>query len=181
MAKHLVIAVDWYGPYDSIQSARKAIRADAFGSGLYFAIGRCRARDPLAPQYVGISKDLASRVGNQHGALTQISDLSLWIGEVGTASVSGPKVKATPPTLDFAEWLTAYFMDLPLNTMKRITIPNVSVSLLNRWWKQDYMTARKKRPHPDWPDFIDFLGHYYPTKIVWFGKKMKKVGPIVIE
>ena len=54
MAKHLVIGIDWYGPYTRNQAATAA--AD-FGPGLYFAIGTPmgRGNHTRRPQYIGIS------------------------------------------------------------------------------------------------------------------------------
>lgn len=179
MPKHLVVAVDWYGPYKSIIEAREAIRRDHFAPGLYFALGRTSSDDKIGPQYVGISTSLASRVGSQHPKLSQIDDLSLWVGQVGTASPGGPKMKKTPPTLDMAEWLLAFFVAPPLNQKKTVIMPNVAVSLLNRWWKTDYETPYVRRPHSQWPDLIDYLGHYYPTKIVWFGGRLIRVPAIM--
>lgn len=175
MAKHLVVAVDWYGPYHSIADARDVLKSDFGTAGLYFAVGRTEPDADLAPQYVGISTSLQNRVGNGHHKLGKIQDLRLWLGEVGTAQPSGRKLKKTPATLDYAEWLSAYFIDTPLNEKKRVYIPDVAVTLLNRWWKTDYDTPHVRRPHPDWPDLIDYLGHDYATKVVWFGKKMRRV------
>ncbi|OJU69050.1 MAG: hypothetical protein BGO05_16685 [Rhizobiales bacterium 63-7] len=155
------------------------MRQDNFAPGLYFAIGRTDPDEEIQPQYVGISTALASKVGNRHHKLGKIDNLSLWVGEVGTAAPGGRKLKKTPPTLDMAEWLLAFFLAPALNQKKTIDIPNVAVSLLNRWWKTDYETPYVRRPHADWPDLIDYLGHYYPTKIVWFGGKLKRVPPII--
>ncbi|CAN7555051.1 hypothetical protein [Neorhizobium tomejilense] len=174
MAKHLVIAVDWFGPYKGIEEARVAI-GDFMGTGLYLAIGRTDADEPLSLQYVGISTSLSKRVGNAHHKLGRIDDLQIWVGEVGTARPSGRQLKKTPATLDYAEWLMAYFVYLPLNDKKTKNAPDIAATLLNRWWKKDYETPYHRRPHPDWPDLIDYLGFYYPTKIVWFGKKLKRV------
>lgn len=174
MAKHLVIAVDWYGPYKSLDEARGVI-ADFEAAGLYLALGRTEPEEPLGLQYVGISTTLATRVGNGHHKLGLIDDIQIWLGEVGTARPSGRQIKKTPATLDYAEWLMAFFVRFPLNDKKTKNAPDVPVTLLNRWWKKDYETPYHRRPHPEWPDLIDYLGYYYPTKIVWFGKRMKRV------
>lgn len=174
MAKHLVIAVDWYGPYKSLEDAREAI-PDFTSDGLYLALGKTSSNEPFGLQYVGISTTLGTRVSTRHHKLGLIEDLQIWLGEVGTARPSGRQIKKTPATLDYAEWLMAYFVYLPLNDKKTKNAPDVPVTLLNRWWKKDYETPFHRRPHPEWPDLIDYLGYYYPTKIVWFGKKMKRV------
>lgn len=174
MAKHLVIAVEWFGPFRGLDAAKKALANDGWGSGLYMAIGRPEEGGPICPQYVGISSSLKSRVGERHPTLSKIEDLQLWLGEVSTAEPSGRQVAKTARTLNYAEWLSAYFMSLPRNTKKRVSIPDYPVTLLNRWWKTDYETLFVKRPHPDWPDLIDHLGHEYDAKIVWFGRKMKR-------
>lgn len=175
MAKHLVIAVDWYGPYSAAEAKLKL--SDFQSEGLYFALGKNGNYRSKSPQYVGISTDLKKRVNPQHTTLSKIEDIEIWLGEVGTARPSGRNIKSTPQTLDYSEWLLAYFMDVPLNKKKTQSIPDVAVSLLNRWWKKDYATPRARRPHPDWPDFIDYLGHDYPARMVWFGGRAERMKP----
>ncbi len=99
------------------------------------------------------------------------------MGEVATAEIAGPKRKSTPESLDVAEWLHAYFLKLPLNERKTLNPPQRAATILNRWWHTDYETLWVKRPHPLWPDLFDYLGPMLPAKLVWFGKKQKRVKP----
>ncbi len=180
MAKHLVVAIDWYGPYPGLPDTMAALAEYDWMQGLYLAIGKSETQPEHGMQYVGISRSLHTRVKSDHATLAKISDLTIWLGEVGTAQPSGKRVKKTPATLDYPEWLMAYYMALPLNSKKKANSPPVPISLLNRWWKRDFVTPYVKRPDPSWPDFIDYLGPDFSTKIVWFGKKMKRIKPLGI-
>ncbi|MBD9571889.1 hypothetical protein [Ensifer sp. ENS08] len=82
-------------------------------------------------------------------------------------------MKATKTTLDLAEWLHARFMQLPVNEMKTKTLPSRSVTALNRWFKTDYETPRRNRPHPDWPDLIDYPDYDLPARMIWFGGRQQ--------
>jgi hypothetical protein len=95
----------------------------------------------------------------------------IWLGEIATAEPSGKKLKVTKATLDFAEWLHARFLQLPLNEKKTKALPPRSVTVMNRWFKTDYETPRRNRPHPNWPDLIDFPSYDLPARMIWFGGK----------
>ena len=139
------------------------------------AIGKQPYQRTSQIQYVGLSAWLANRLSN-HNTLPKITkDLKLWLGAASTAEPAGKKKKTTTATLDYAEWLHAYFMKLPLNSKKTCKPPPMPVTVLNRWWKKDYETPWIKRPDPAWPDLIDFLGSTYAAKLVWFGGRMKRV------
>lgn len=171
-----MIAVHWYGPYASIEAAR-ADANELWGSGLYFAIGKTKYQRQPGCQYVGIASHLANRLKVRHHKLSRItSGMGLWLGEVVTAEPSGKRMKVTPATLDYAEWLHARFMKLPLNDKKSKTLPPRSVTVLNRWFSLKE-TARKRRPHPDWPDLIDFPGcdSDVPARAVWFGRRRHRL------
>ncbi|NQW10813.1 MAG: hypothetical protein HQ481_13150 [Alphaproteobacteria bacterium] len=171
--KHLMIAIDWAGPYRSIADANKAA-ADDFDHGLYMCLGRCGLERKVRPQYIGIATSLSARVKHDHPALCHVAgDFALWLGEITTAEPSGKRMKVTKPTLDYAEWLHARFMDLPLNDRKKKSLPPRSVTVLNRWLKTDYETPRQRRPHADWPDLIDFPMYELPARAVWFGRRQR--------
>ena len=174
--KHLAIVIDWYNPY-TVKTALSAARYD-YDSGLYIGVGKRRYQHGASTlQYVGLSRNLGNRL-SQHQKIPMVTrDAKLWLGEVGTAEIAGPKTKRTPASLDAAEWLHAYFLGLPLNERKTLNPPQRAATVLNRWWRTDYETPWVKRPHPSWPDLIDYLGPEQPGKLVWFGGKLKRVRP----
>lgn len=174
--KHFAIVVDWYGPY-TLAAALEAARYD-YSTGLYVGLGKLKyERGRAKPQYIGLSKNLRSRIANHHKLPYITKDMSIWLGEVATADPSGRKRKTTATSLDYAEWLHAFFLQLPLNRKKTVKAPDRSVTVLNRWWKTDYETPRVHRAHPLWPDLIDFIGPRTGAKVVWFGKKQERVKP----
>ncbi|MDO9067908.1 MAG: hypothetical protein Q7W05_05575 [Deltaproteobacteria bacterium] len=175
--KHLAVVIDWYGPYTSSEEAIAAAKSD-YNQGLYVGIGKRRYEHGSSkPQYIGLSKNLANRL-ESHQKLPEITrEIKLWLGEVATPEPSGSKNKKTTATLDYAEWLHAYFLQLPLNEKKKVSPPPRPLTVLNRWWKKDYVTPWVRRPHPLWPDLIDYIDPDLPAKVVWFGKKQIRVKP----
>lgn len=169
--KHLMIAINWYGPY-GLDESRKCARHD-YEHGLYLAIGMCKYQRRAALQYVGIGNSIHTRLNHRHHKLSRITrERTLWLGEIATAEPSGKRLKATRTTLDYAEWLHARFLRLPLNDKKTKTLPRRSVTVLNRWFGSDYETPRH-RPHADWPDLIDYPGYDLPARAVWFGRRQR--------
>lgn len=168
---HFMVGVDWYGPYTKADACTAA--ANDYVGGLYMCIGRQAYERSASLQYIGISKEsLGTRLRQSPKLSSLSSGEKIWLGEIGTAERPGRKRKMTPATLDAAEWLHVYFLSLPLNEKKRINAPTKPVTVMNRWWRPDYETPHR-RPHPDWPDLIDFMGPDYPARIVWFGKQQK--------
>lgn len=168
--RHLVTVIDWYGPF-SHKEAVTAVKEDGFADGLYLCLGKTKGKHGNSKlQYVGIAgKDLKSRVKTGHYKLDLVTrDRTLWLGEVSSLGVPGRKTKKTDPSLDFSEWALVYFLQPSLNDKKKYTPPARPVSVLNRWWKVDYKTPWVKRPHPELPEFIDYLGPKYKAKVVWF-------------
>lgn len=174
-AKHLMIAVNWYGPYSGDLAEIRAVARSDYDEGLYMCIGMTPYMRSPALQYVGIGTPLSSRLHDGHHKLPKVTrQRQLWLGEVATAEPSGKKMKVTQASLDYAEWLHAYFLDLPLNNKKKEGLPSRSVTVLNRWWKaSNYDVIRANRPHPAWPNLIDFPGHGLPARTVWFGGKQR--------
>ncbi len=175
--KHLVVVIDWYGPY-SLEKAILAVNSGDYEMGLYMCLGKLKGKHgPSKIQYVGIAgKDLKSRLNDNHAKLQLVTrDRKIWLGEVGSLGVPGKKKKKTNPALDFSEWAFTYFVKPALNQKKKITPPAKPVTVLCRWWKTTgYDKAWTKRPHPDWPDLIDYLGPGYKAKLVWF-KSPKRI------
>jgi hypothetical protein len=168
--KHLIVVVDWYGPY-KYQEAIVLAKSE-YGDGLYLCVGKTKhQRGSSVLQYVGITgKELGSRVNANHHKLTLVTrDCEIWLGEVGSLGVPGPKTKKTNPALDFAEWALVYFLKPALNAKKIKSPPTRPVTVLNRWWKTDFETPWiRKRPHLHMPDLIDYLGQNFRAKIVRF-------------
>lgn len=172
MPKHLMIAVDWFGPYD-LDEAREVAKSD-YAHALYMCLGRRSYQRAQMLQYIGIGQNVYTRLKADHHKLQEVTrERQLWLGEIATAEPSGKKLKVTRATLDYAEWLHARFLKLPLNEMKTKALPPRSVTVLNRWFKTDYETPRRKRPHPDWPDLIDYPGYNIPARMVWFGSRQQ--------
>lgn len=171
--KHLMVAINWYGPYHSIDEARESAWQD-YSDGLYFAMGKCKHERRKTLQYIGIGRKISTRLNASHHKLRLIvREMEIWLGEISTAEPSGKRLKATKTTLDFAEWLHAHFLKLPLNDRKKLCPPSRSVTVLNRWYRTDYATPRR-RPHADWPDLIDYPDEDgVPSRAVWFGKKQR--------
>lgn len=169
--KHLMIAVDWYGPY-TLDQAYEAAKLTP-GPGLYLCIGRCRYQRKKQIQYVGIGKTVYTRlVPDHHKLKLVIHQRQIWLGIVSTAEPSGRKMKVTQAGLDYAEWLHARFLQLSLNEKKTKKAPPRSVTVLNRWFTLD-TTVRRNRPHPDWPDLIDYPSWEMPARTVWFGGRQR--------
>lgn len=172
-SKHLMIAIYWYGPYRNIDEARAAAR-DYYGHGLYLAVGKCKGERRLAMQYVGIGEAMHTRLNDRHHKLSLITrERRIWLGEIATAEPSGKKMKVTRTTLDYAEWLHALYLGLPLNDKKTKREPGRGVTVLNRWFASSDFDAPRRRPHPDWPDLIDFPGYGLPARAVWFGRRQR--------
>ena len=174
--RHLVTVIDWYGPFSSLTDANQAAK-DEYDGGLYLCIGQ-QEHDTAPPsiQYVGIAQwDMASRVNERHHALPKVKrGFKLWMGEVSSLESPGRRKKQIRPSLDYAEWCMAYFLGVKINNKKTKSPPDRPITVLNRWWKKDYETPYKQRPHPDWPDLIDFLGTGHKARLVWF-KNVKSI------
>ena len=165
--KHFVVGVDWHGPYSRTEASEDAKLYNP--SGLYFAIGRVKPNGASEPQYVGLSKALSKRLSNSHKKLDLLEPgARFWLGYISTAEQSGCRAKATPRTLDDAEWCHAFFMDLPLNEKKVGSPPQQKVTVLNRWWTVEG-EPRNRRPHKGWPDLFDFMQRDCRSRVVWFG------------
>jgi len=165
MSNHIAVVIDWFGPYKGIQEANKVAQND-FEGGLYLFIGR-KKHQKSRPKllYVGKSNDLSFRVNPNHHILPFISGYPLiWLGEIASYGIPG-KVKVD--LIHQAEWAMIYFLQPLLNEKKAANPPNYPITVFNRWWKKDYETPRKQRPHLAWPDVIDFRGCYSGARIGW--------------
>ncbi|MGY4473716.1 hypothetical protein [Bradyrhizobium sp. USDA 3364] len=176
--KHLVVGVDWYGPYE-LERAREVAR-DYGKGGLYLCLGKLKGQHHVKMHYVGKSNNgLASRLRDDHHKLREVPrDRTLWLGVVGTGGVPGKRKLLTPQSLHLAEWAIAHFLDLRLNDSLRLKRPPEPVTILSRWWRADYETPHYHRPHPAWPDLIDYLGPEYRSRLVWFGQRQSVLPPV---
>ncbi|GEO85545.1 MULTISPECIES: hypothetical protein [Alphaproteobacteria] len=173
ISKHLMIAVNWYGPYWDLDEVRAEARAN-WNHGLYMCIGMRPYQRKVSMQYIGIGGAVHTRMTHDHHKLREVTrERAIWLGDIATAEPSGKRLKATKTTLDYAEWVHARFMQLPLNEKKTKNLPSRSVTVLNRWFKTDYETLRKNRPHPDWPDLIDYPDYDMPARMIWFGGRQQ--------
>lgn len=95
---HIAIVIDWFGPYDTLEAAQTALRSD-YGAGLYLAIGKqARQRGRSTMQYVGISKELSSRVGSLHHKLgTKTRSRSSVIGITVSTTLYLPRMSEHGP------------------------------------------------------------------------------------
>ena len=172
----IMIAVDWYGPFSSILSARtEALKAEATEC-LYLGIHRLNRR-----AYIGITSSVGSRLTDNHHILGGLEEgeADIWIGQVSSHAVAGRgngSFHTLPLTL--AEHMLAYFLELSENDRKRRNPPKRSAKLLNRWFGPNEPYKRRfKRPAPVWPDYIEFNhsddgeNGQMNAKIVWFGGK----------
>lgn len=180
------VVVDWYGPYDSVKAAKAAIRKWGFGEVLYMAAGTVGRQTVPKLQYVGITTGFEGRMNTDHKVRTTMKEgLSIYLGEVSSQAVAGRKAshhhkRFTVPVY-LAESALAFFLQLPLNSDKRCSRPKDSVVLLNRWWKTDINTRSRRRPHPDWPDFIEYDEVSDTGSVVWHGSRRKHFSTVLID
>jgi len=175
MQKHLMIAVNWYGPYRTVRAARESAK-EFYGEGLYFALGRSQGEKRRSMQYIGIGNDVQTRLKDDHHKLKLVnSSIEIWLGEIATANPSGRRYKVTKPTLDYAEWLHAFYLPMRLNEKKTRHAPDRSVTVMNKWYSCKDWTTPKDRPFAGWPDLIDYPhDDCSKARIVWFDGKMKE-------
>lgn len=79
MGNQIAVIIDWYGPYSTLKSARRAARQD-YGEGLYMLIGKTKNQKKVKLQYCGIAKDLAGRLNekNHHKAKELTQSIEIW-------------------------------------------------------------------------------------------------------
>ncbi|MDB5580838.1 MAG: hypothetical protein JWR80_6014 [Bradyrhizobium sp.] len=175
------IVVDWYGPYTSIKSAKAAVRKHAFAEVLYMAVGSIDRQKTAHLQYVGITLDFTVRLSTTHTIRQYVMEegLSLHLGVVSSHAIAGRRAsyqnKKHSRPVYLAESVIAFFLSLPLNRNKRCSPPKDSVTLINRWWKinEEEEVRKWRRPHPEWPDYIEYDQHSDAGLVAWHGKRRK--------
>lgn len=173
--------IDWYGPYGSVKQAKAAVRKGGFGEVLYLAIGSIDRQKTAHIQYVGITLDFTVRLGTGHTIRQYVQEegLSLYLGVISSQAIAGKRASYQNKKHDrlvyLAESAMAFFLALPLNRNKRCSPPKDSVVVFNRWWKisDDGEVRKWRRPHPDWPDFIEYDEYSEAGSVVWHGKRRK--------
>lgn len=168
----LMIMVDWYGPFTTIDAAKESESAEV----LYLATGRRRYQRVSSLQYVGISNDLNDRFNDKtHKIKVIYEDLRIWVGYVTSHAVAGRRAVGAPVAhsvgVEQAEWMIAYFLAMPLNERKRRKPPTQSSVLVNRWFDSNADRRRVHRRHKKWPDLIEYDKERDFAMSVWFGGK----------
>lgn len=175
------VVVDWYGPYPGVKQAKAAVRNHGFGEVLYLAIGSIDRQKTAHIQYVGITLDFTVRMGTGHTIRQHVKEerLSLYLGVVSSQAIAGKRAAYQNQKHDrlvyLAESAIAFFLALPLNRNKRCSPPKESVIVFNRWWRYvgDDEVRKWRRPHPEWPDFIEYDACSGAGSVVWHGGRRK--------
>jgi hypothetical protein len=178
--------IDWYGPYHSVAGARASARDLGFGETIYVAIGSVGRQSTPKLQYVGITKDFPTRPNTAHPIRRRIQEdgLSLYLGDVASQGVSGRRPahhsKTHSSLLDLAEDAIAFLLELPLNRDKRCARPKDSIIIVNRWWHDDDR-RKHRRPHPDWPDLLEYDDHSDFASICWHGGVRRRLNGAALD
>jgi len=167
--------IDWCGPFDTVELACEAVAEQGFGEALYMAIGAKPGQRKTHIQYVGITTNLTKRFNGTHPIqlLLRSKSLRLYVGIVTSQAVAGKKAKHHAKSfsvpLYLAESALAYLMEIPLNKDKRCNPPKDSIVVINRWYRADFETRRRRRPHAAWPDFVEYDWYEGTGDVAWHG------------
>lgn len=181
------VMIDWCGPFHSVESACEAVVEEGYGEALYMAIGSKPGQAATHLQYVGITGDFTKRFNGKHPIqlLIRENTLRLYVGLVTSQAVAGKKAshhaKRFSIPLYLAESVIAFLMELPLNKDKRCSPPKDSVVVVNRWYRDDFVTRRRRRPHRGWPDLIEYDGDEDIGDLAWHGKRRKHLNAEAIK
>lgn len=175
MSSNIATVVDWYGPYTQAEAVKKAREWKL--KGLYAAVGHMVAgtRGPRKLLYVGLSKNVATRIGPAHHKLGTIGGGKIWLGEVSVPAIPGRK-KKTEPHANSVEWALVRFLNPPLNERKRLGAPDKSCIVVNRWWDYNGETGEYQdlaRPAAGWPDIVEYDDHRGTANLIWLGKRAR--------
>ncbi len=180
----LMIAVDWYGPFKSLSSAKTRSEASGVQEFLYLAI----STDGKDKSYVGLSSNATGRLTESHHVLGGLDegDIDLWIGLISSQSEAGRKPAAASTmhsaALHVAEHVIAYLFETTENVKKRRSRPQRSAAVFSRWFRPAPPWKRHgHRGHQNWPDFVEFEAEEKFARLVWFGGKMVKYDDVQIE
>lgn len=179
--------IDWCGPFRSIESACDAVAHEGYGEALYMAIGARQGQSKTHIQYVGITADLTARFNGTHPIqqLVRPNTLRLYVGVVTSQAVAGKKAsyhaKNFSIPLYLAESALAFLMEIPLNKNKRCSPPKDSIVVVNRWYREDFATRRRRRPHPTWPDLVEYDWSEGTGDLAWHGRRRQHINADMVE
>lgn len=170
MSDVIAIVVDWIGPFSTLAVARSKARDWDLGEALYMATGKRPYQRRRDLQYVGIAKRIEQRLHDGRTFENDIvRDFGIWIGEVVSHAVAGKRRVRHAQTVDYAEWGTAFFLEVWFNERKRKKPPPRPIALINRWYHPDGDRRRQRRPIAEWPDLIEYEGPGQSARIAWLG------------
>lgn len=83
----LIVAIDWYGPFKSVNAARTAGQNAGVRDLLYVAF----SNDGQERGYAGLSSNISQRLTDRHHIIGGFVDneLDIWIGLIASQSVAG--------------------------------------------------------------------------------------------
>jgi hypothetical protein len=177
-ASLLMVAVDWYGPFDTLDAAKQRGEDSGVGEFLYLAY-----EPGLGGQksYIGLSSNVTGRLTSSHHVLGRWPDGSfeLWIGIIASQSEPGRRPADSPVyhsgALHFAEHMIAYFVQTSENVSKRRGSPGRSGTVFSRWfYPAEPWERRTQHPHPNWPDMIEFEREERFARNIWFGGRTER-------
>lgn len=173
----LMIAVDWYGPFKSLASAKKVSVETGVSEFLYLAV----STDGADKSYIGLSGNASGRLTESHHVLGGLEEgeIDIWIGLVSSQTEAGRKPSGAnvshSAALHLAEHIIAYFVQTSENKRKRRNPPDRSGVVFSRWFQDAPPWERRgQRGHKQWPDFIEFDYDQRLARLVWFGREMTK-------
>jgi hypothetical protein len=175
------VLIDWCGPFHKIKDACAAVSEGGYGEALYMAVGSRPGQTKTYIQYVGITADLTRRFNGKHPiqVMLRAKSLRLYVGIVTSQAVAGKKAahhaKRFSIALYLAESALAFLMELPLNKDKRCSPPNDSVVVVNRWYREDFATRRRRRAHVGWPDLVEYDSVEGIGELAWHGGRREHI------
>ena len=138
--KHATILIDWFGPFDDREKAKKF--SGRFTKGLYVLIDRDKQKG-AAPglNYIGIAEcGIRNRLFRNHPKQDKVKNCQFWFGEIASHSLPPKPGSSRNLAIDLAEWLHICFVRkasgdkaFPENQQKRKP-PFEAATVINHWW-----------------------------------------------
>ena len=111
------VVVDWWGPYDGIDDAKKKMPPWLSGvKALYMGL-----RAGNVCQYIGRTKNIAARLNDAHEKLDK--DASIYVGRISSPGKPGPKSTKVPVDLDVAEHVLIFVLEPEDNDNRKENAP----------------------------------------------------------